>query len=173
MKLWYAQPANSWEMEALPIGNGRMGGMLFGGTAVERVQFNEISLWPGNETDTGHYQAFGNLFIDLGTPQGEDYRRELDIANAVQRTTYKAAGVQYKRESFCSAPDQVLVVRLTADKPGRYSGAIRLDGMHKEATAGAAGRLMFAGKLKNGLDYEAQLRVLNKGGELTTAAKAV
>ena len=65
MKLWYDKPANSWEMEALPIGNGRIGGMLFGGTATERVQFNEISLWTGNEKDTGHYQAFGNLYICL------------------------------------------------------------------------------------------------------------
>ncbi|MEI8376473.1 MAG: glycoside hydrolase N-terminal domain-containing protein [Planctomycetota bacterium] len=173
MKLWYAQPASSWEMQALPIGNGRLGGMLFGGTATERVQFNEISLWTGNEKDTGHYQAFGNLYLDLGTPQVEEYRRELDIRKAVHLVTYKAGGVQYRREAFCSEPDQVLVIRLTADKPGSYSGAIRLEGMHSEVTTGAPGRLMFAGKLGNGLQYETQLRVLNQGGELTTAVNVV
>jgi len=173
MKLWYAQPAISWEMQALPIGNGRLGAMFFGGTATERVQFNEISLWTGNEKDTGSYQAFGNLYLDLGAPQVEEYRRELDIQKAVQCVTYKAGDVHYRREAFCSATDQVLVIRLTADKPGSYSGAIRLEGMHKEVTTGAPGRLMFAGKLDNGLQYEAQLRVLNQSGELTTAANVV
>ncbi|MEI6810038.1 MAG: glycoside hydrolase family 95 protein [bacterium] len=173
MKLWYDKPANSWEMEALPIGNGRIGGMLFGGTATERVQFNEISLWTGNEKDTGHYQAFGNLYIDLGASQAEEYRRELDIHDAVHRVAYKAGGVQYRREAFCSAPDQVMVLRLTADKPGSLTGVIRLEGMHKEETAGSPGRLVFAGKLENGLEYEAQLRVLNAGGEVTTVTNVI
>lgn len=173
MKLWYDRPAISWEMEALPIGNGRVGGMLFGGIATERIQFNEISLWTGNEKDTGHYQAFGNLFLDLGPAQVEEYRRELDIRNAIQLVTYKAGDVRYRREAFCSAPDQVLVVRLTADKPGSFSGTVRLEGMHKETTAAAPGRLMFSGKLDNGLEYEAQLRILNKGGELIAATNAI
>ncbi len=65
-KLWYQQPAKNWETEALPIGNGRLGAMVFGGVARERIQFNESSLWIGDETDTGANQAFGDVFVDFG-----------------------------------------------------------------------------------------------------------
>lgn len=65
-KLWYDQPATRWETQALPIGNGRLGGMVFGGVGREQIQFNESSLWIGDERDTGAYQGFGDLFIDLG-----------------------------------------------------------------------------------------------------------
>ena len=65
-KLWYDKPAARWETEALPIGNGRLGGMIFGGIQREQVQFNESSLWIGDERDTGAYQGFGDLFVDLG-----------------------------------------------------------------------------------------------------------
>jgi hypothetical protein len=64
-KLWYDKPATVWEAEALPIGNGRLGAMVFGGVDRERIQFNEDSLWIGDETDTGAYQAFGDLFIEF------------------------------------------------------------------------------------------------------------
>ena len=75
LSLWYEQPAKSWMTEALPIGNGPMGAMLFGGTDIERVQFNEISLWTGDrmasaqgkdEDRLGSYQAFGDILIHLG-----------------------------------------------------------------------------------------------------------
>jgi alpha-L-fucosidase 2 len=66
LALRYAEPAKSWMMQALPIGNGRIGGMLFGGVDIERMQFNEISLWTGDEKDTGNYQNFGDLYIDMG-----------------------------------------------------------------------------------------------------------
>ena len=64
--LFYSKPAQNWEREALPIGNGRLGAMIFGGIAKEHIQFNEDSLWIGDETDTGAYQAFGDLYIELG-----------------------------------------------------------------------------------------------------------
>ncbi len=65
-KLWYNNPATNWETEALPIGNGRLGAMLFGGTSQERIQFNEGSLWIGDEQDTGAYQAFGDVLVNFG-----------------------------------------------------------------------------------------------------------
>jgi len=68
--LWYEKPARSWETEALPIGNGHLGAMLFGGPAKDRIQFNEGSLWIGDETDTGAYQAFGNVLIDFNSEAG-------------------------------------------------------------------------------------------------------
>lgn len=64
--LRYDQPATQWEQEALPIGNGFMGAMLFGGADREQIQFNEESLWIGDENDTGAYQAFGNIFVHVG-----------------------------------------------------------------------------------------------------------
>lgn len=68
LTLWYEAPARSWEKEALPIGNGRLGGMVFGGIDQEHIQFNEDTLWIGDESDTGSYQAFGDLFVQLGAP---------------------------------------------------------------------------------------------------------
>jgi alpha-L-fucosidase 2 len=63
--LWYDKPARNWETEALPIGNGRLGAMLFGEPSRERIQFNEESLWIGDEKDTGAYQAFGDVIVDF------------------------------------------------------------------------------------------------------------
>jgi len=77
--LWYAAPAGNWEREALPIGNGRLGCMIFGGVAKESIQFNEDSLWVGDEKDTGAYQAFGDLHVEMSHQAGQDYRRQLDI----------------------------------------------------------------------------------------------
>src|SRR5947208_917561 len=63
--VWDDKPAKTWMTEAYPIGNGRIGGMVFGGLAQEHIQFNEISLWTGDENETGAYQAFGDLYIDF------------------------------------------------------------------------------------------------------------
>ncbi|MCY3018040.1 MAG: glycoside hydrolase family 95 protein [Planctomycetota bacterium] len=66
MTLWYDKPATRWEQEALPIGNAYLGAMIFGGVAREQIQFNEESLWIGDEEDTGAYQAFGDIFVQVG-----------------------------------------------------------------------------------------------------------
>ena len=66
--LWYKNPASNWETQALPIGNGRLGAMLFGGVQQERIQFNEETLWIGDEEDTGAYQAFGDVLVQFGDP---------------------------------------------------------------------------------------------------------
>jgi alpha-L-fucosidase 2 len=50
LRLWYRQPAKQW-VEALPVGNGRLGAMVFGGAAAERLQLNEITLWSGGPKD--------------------------------------------------------------------------------------------------------------------------
>ncbi len=67
LTLHYDSPATHWETQALPIGNGRLGSMLFGNPDRERIQFNEESLWIGDETDTGAYQAFGDLYVNFGS----------------------------------------------------------------------------------------------------------
>jgi len=112
LKLWYDKPARDWMTEALPVGNGRLGGMIFGDIATEHIQFDEISLWSGDEKETGAYQAFGDLFIDFkDTSAIDQYHRELNIENAVHTVTFRSNGVSYKREIFCSAKDQVMVLR--------------------------------------------------------------
>ena len=168
LKLWYDKPAKDWMTEALPIGNGRLGGMIFGGIETERIQFNEISLWSGDEKETGAYQAFGDLFIDFKQPsEVKQYRRELNIGNAVHTINYLSNGVNYKREYFSSAKDQVMVMRLSTDQKGSCSGSIRMTDMHNGKIEFANKKITVQGKLENGLVYEAGLIVLNDEGEVT------
>jgi alpha-L-fucosidase 2 len=178
--LWYSQPAKAWMTEALPIGNGVMGGMIFGGTTRERLQFNEDSLWTGDENPSGNndtmgvYQAFGDVFINLPAhDKTAVYRRELNIGQAVARVSYQNGDVNYLREYFCSNPDRVLVARLTADKPGAYAGSIELTDMHKAAITSEGNRLTASGSLRNGLRYESQVLVLNEGGTLKADANKI
>jgi alpha-L-fucosidase 2 len=175
--LWYAAPARDWEKEALPIGNGRLGGMVFGGADKEQIQFNEDSLWTGDENDTGAYQAFGDIFIEFAGPafdSGKDaYRRELNVRDAVHRSGYKAGGITFQREYFASNPDQVIVLRFTADKPASFSGLVRLTDMHDAKIAAHGNRLISSGALANGLAYEAQALVLNQGGQLVAEENAI
>jgi alpha-L-fucosidase 2 len=169
LKLWYSKPAADWMSEALPIGNGHFGGMIFGGIPAERVQFNENSLWTGDEKEPGAYQNFGDLFVDLGHENVTGYRRELDIGEAIHRVSYICGGIRYQREAFCSAPAQVLAVRLTADRPGGHHGSVRLLDAHGAATRADKNRLTISGTLENGLVYEAQALVVCDGGGLIDA----
>lgn len=129
--LQYARPARDWMTEALPIGNGQMGAMLFGGVEVERIQFNEESLWLGNEEDAGAYQDFGEITVQLhGMESATNYRRELDLNRAIHRVIYEKDGVKFTREAFASFPAKAIVIRFTADKPGAISGVVSLTDAH-------------------------------------------
>lgn len=163
--LWYRQLANNWN-EALPIGNGRLGGMVFGGVGEERIQLNEDSIWAGKSMNRINpeaakavpevrrlllagkireaevladktiiakprrmppYQPLGDLWLRFsGIETESDYRRELDLDNGVARVSFTAGGAKFTREVFASAVDQVMVIRLTCDKPGRISFAATL-----------------------------------------------
>jgi len=182
--LWYDKPAGDWESEALPLGNGRLGAMVFGGVPQERIQFNEDSLWIGDEKNTGAYQAFGDLFIETDHRDPVDYRRQLDIRRAVHTTTYQSGGVRYTREYFASYPAQVLVFRFTADSPGACSGTIRLVDAHEGRVVGKDDRIIMSGSLAGNsfrdqdtyglhLDYEAQIQVLHAGGSLAAADTSI
>ncbi|MBW8782927.1 MAG: glycoside hydrolase family 95 protein [Verrucomicrobia bacterium] len=174
--LWYAQPARSWMTEALPLGNGSLGGMFFGLTGTERVQFNANTLWTGNEKQIGAYQAFGDVFIQLNHANPTGYRRELDLDRAVQRVSYTSAGVPYQRTAFASHPAKVMVMYFSADKPGGYTGRLWLTDMHGAKITAEGNRLTAAGRLGGGgLDYESQVLVLNSGGRVrieTTSSPA-
>ena len=170
--LWYRRPAASWN-EALPVGNGRLGAMLFGGVEREHLQLNEETLWTGGPYDPvvpgagaalpevrrllfagdivgAHdlfgrrmmgvpyeqmkYQPLGDLLLTFpGHADATDYRRELDLDEAIARVRYRSGGVTYTREVFISAVAQVLVVQLTADRPGALSVAAELRGARNPA----------------------------------------
>jgi alpha-L-fucosidase 2 len=188
MALRYLQPAadtaQGWEREALPIGNGRIGAMLFGQPAQEHVQFNDITLWSGDRNVMGAYQPFGDVRIELaGHEQAPtQYLRELRIDEGVQRVRYTLGGVAYTREAFASYPAQVIVLRFSADRPGQYSGSVALSDMHGAQLAVAGDRLYVNGSLAgwvspkpdgsaageaptgNRLSYASQVQVLHEGG---------
>ena len=180
LSLWYREPAADHPLvprpsgrgasaewvRALPVGNGRLGAMVFGGVVNERLQLNEDTLWAGRPYDpvnpeardalpevrrllaagqykdaaqlTGDkvmakplaqmpYQVLGDLWLAFpGTNAVSNYRRDLDLATATARVSYTAGGVSFTREVFASAPDDVIVVRLTADRPGAISFESRL-----------------------------------------------
>ncbi len=170
--LWYSAPATKW-LEALPIGNGSLGGMIFGGTTNERVQFNEQSLWLGSETEMGSYQPFGDVFVAWTHGPATEYRRELNLADAIHQVTYRADGTDFRREAFSSFPDQVLVYRFMADKPGAYTGTIRLTDMHGARTSTKENEIASVGTLTNGMDYEAQVLVLNEGGSVSVVSNRI
>jgi len=178
--LWYRAPAKDWEKQALPIGNGRLGGKVFGGVETDRVQLNEDSLWTGDENPSGNYgtmgayQTLGDLHIELaGQGEHKDYRRQLDIRQGVAGVSYMVGGVRYRREYFASHADGVIVIRLTADKPGGHTGAIRLVDGHKAKVTAEKNRLTCSGKLVNGLRYETRVLLVGHGGSVEAREGAV
>src|SRR6476619_1472732 len=158
LKLWYNKPAAAWT-EALPVGNGRLGAMVFGNVNEELLQLNESSLWSGgpyNDTPnanaakylplvreallkeenytkaadllknmqgayTQSYLPMADLHLSqtyTGSDAPNDYRRELDINNTVNTTTYIIGGLQNTRTVFASIHSDILIIRLSASKMG-------------------------------------------------------
>jgi alpha-L-fucosidase 2 len=176
LTMWYQQPAaNNQPMnEALPIGNGRMGALVFGQPERERISMNEDSLWTGGENPTGNdntmgaYQVLGNVFVNLpGHTNAVDYRRDLDLSGALSHVSYRANGVKFQREFFCSHPAEILAAQFTADKKAAYTGSIELVDSHNAKIVAAGNRLTASGTLNNGMKFEWQLLVLNQGGSVS------
>lgn len=168
--MWDNKPAKKWMTEAYPIGNGRIGGMIFGGVEQEHIQFNDNTLWTGDENDRGMYQAFGDLFIDFETKGGqfENYTRKLDITRAVHTINYTQNGTQFKREYFCSFPDKVMALRFTASQKKAYSVMLSLKNAHQGAITTNGNTIQFTGKLPNGMTYQATALVKIENGKLET-----
>ncbi len=245
LSLWYRAPASDHPLlpldaprqsrqagtaewvRALPVGNGRLGAMVFGGVVHERLQLNEDTLWAGRPYDPVNpeakdtlpevrrllaerkypeaaklvgervmskplaqmpYETLGDLALTF--PQvdsAENYRRDLDLATATAHVSYTSGGVTFSREVFASAADQVIVVRLTASRPGQISFAARMQTPQRatvEATAN--GDLMMRGVNGDGsgatadgrpmtgaLSFEARLRVLPTGGTRSVSGDGI
>lgn len=194
--LWYDKPARYWE-EALPLGNGRLGAMVYGNPSHEEIQLNEETVsagspyknynpeakealpairqlifegkYPEAQALAGEkilskkgfgmpYQTVGSLRLNfLGQENYTHFRRELDLDKAVATTTYSVEGVEYKREVFTSFADQLVIVRLTASRPGRltFTAALTCPQKVEVRTKG-----------KNGLTLEG----MTKGDEFTKSA---
>ena len=116
---------------------------FFGGVAQELIQFNEQSLWSGDNNWDGAYECgdhgfgsyrdFGHITIDFegisvdrqhAASAPDNYRRELDISSGIHTTAFTQGGITFTREAFASHPDQVMVFRYTADKPAALTGRI-------------------------------------------------
>jgi len=173
MKLWYNKPAEKvWEA-ALPVGNGKIAGMVYGNPANELIKLNECTVWSGgpNRNDNPNalsalpevrklifegkyaeasdlatakmkperingmkYQPVGDLHLDFaGHENYTNYYRELDIDRAVAKTRYLVNGVTFIREVFTSLPDQVMIVRITADQPSKITFNAFLSSPQKSA----------------------------------------
>ena len=216
--LWYHQPAENWN-EALPIGNGRLGAMLFGNPAEGHIQLNEETVWsggPNNNVKSGMrksipvirkllfekkyqeaqelanemmkdkpnngmaYQPVGDLLINFpGHENFHDYKRTLDISKAVASVRYKIGDVDFKREIFSSFPDQVIVVRLTAGKPGKITCELRMSSPQKHQVNTANQELVLSG-ISGDLEgqpgkvkFSAQVRVKTSGGESTLTDSSI
>jgi alpha-L-fucosidase 2 len=173
MKLIYNQPATDWQTQALPIGNGRLGAMIFGDPLQEHIQLNESSLWTGDEKNMGSYQNLGDLTFDLTHGPASAYHRELDITSAVHTITYTADGVKYRREYLASYPKHALLFHFESDKPGTISGLLKFTDAHTAASVAEGRTITATGKLENGLIYETQIMVLNNGGRVVPEATGI
>ncbi|RYF55512.1 MAG: glycoside hydrolase family 95 protein, partial [Cytophagaceae bacterium] len=231
LKLWYNQPAAAWT-EALPVGNGRIGGMVFGHVDNELIQLNESTLWSGGPVKgnvnpesptylpkvrealaredytqavdlvkhmqglyTQSYMPLGDLSLkqNVNGAKPSGYYRDLDIQKAIATTRFTANGVTYKREVFASAPDGVMIIRLTASKPGQLTfDASTKSPLRFQHTANAKGELVMSGKAPaqvdpnyynskdrqpviyedtegcKGMRFQLRLKAINKGGSVQT-----
>ena len=212
LRLWYDKPASDWNA-ALPLGNGRIGAMIFGRPAIDRLQLNEETVWAGSpnnninplalealpevrrlvfegksleamnmatakimaQTNSGMpYQSMGDMYLNFpGHNNYTDYFRDLDISKALATVTYKVDGVTYKREYITSFAEQVLIVKLSADKPASLSLNVSLTTPHqKYSIIEKDGKLVMSGitesheKQSGKVRYQTQVKPLLTGGSL-------
>ena len=164
-EIWFNQPASTW-LQALPLGNGTMGAMVYGQTDKEKIQFNENSLVTGTTDMVGFYQPFGNIIFDFGHENASGYKRSLLLGDAMHTISYQHQSTHFKREYFVSQPDQALIMMITADKKSAVNMAIALKDTRASQTDVTSNSISFRGKLQeNGMEYMAKLIVNTKGGK--------
>jgi alpha-L-fucosidase 2 len=227
--LWYDRPAVAWT-EALALGNGRLGAMVYGNATADTIQLNEDTFWSGSPYQNnnplakdavpiiqqlifqekyieaqelamksiiadGHstawgqyYSSIGNFILDMTNQKDvKNYRRELDLNTAVAKITYQAGGVNFTREVMTSFTDQMVIIRLTADKNGQISFRAsmnpprqRVGTTNKIVKRDGADRLSVTSKhfrphehIPSLLEANTQIRVVNDGGRQTTQGESI
>jgi alpha-L-fucosidase 2 len=185
LSLWYDEPAGDEWVRALPVGNGRLGAMVYGNPGSERIQLNEDTVWAGSPYRNDNpdarealpevralifkgkyaraqklagetffngphgmmYQPVGDLVLSFpGHDDYRDYYRELNLETAVATTRYSVDGVEYTRKVFSSTPDQVVVVRLSASRPGSIAFTASLESPQQSTVSGRGNELILSGK---------------------------
>ncbi len=227
-ELWFRTPAPDW-FEALPVGNGHLGGKVFGRVAEERIALNLDDVWSGDgpreltvadgpavladvrrllleEGDrlaatertralqgplVESYQPLADLLI-RAAGEGTDYRRSLDLRTGIVAVEYSLDGVRFRRETYVSTPDQVLVWTITADRAGSIDVDLSLESQHPIAVEVAGGTYGVVGRAPSDLTIEYRerpdpiryeegrgtgfgvaLRAVADGGSVTTTAAGV
>jgi alpha-L-fucosidase 2 len=211
LKLWYEKPASRWE-EALPVGNGRLGAMVYGGTSEDHIQFNEETLWTGGPHDYSNegaykylgkireliwqgkqeeaeklalekfmsvplrqqkYQPFGDLWLSFpGHENVTGYRRELDLSNAVCKTSYEAGRITFTREYIASYPENLIAINLTCSKKKALTFNVSLTALHEgfSAVPDKDGAICLKVRVKDGVLYgTAIIKTIVKGGEISVS----
>lgn len=214
-KLWYDRPAQVWT-EALPLGNGRLGAMVYGNPGMEQIQLNEETLWAGQPNNNANpnaleyipkvrqlvfegkyleaqtlatekvmaktnfgmpYQSFGDLRISFpGHTRYTHYYRELSLDSARAIVTYQVDGVNYRRETITSFADQVITVKLTADKPGKITCNAVLTSPHQDVLVATekncvtlSGVSSSHEGLKGKVEFQGRLGATSQGGKIAYA----
>jgi alpha-L-fucosidase 2 len=168
-----------WERWSYPLGNGYAGACVFGRTDTERVQITDKTLHNNGIYGNGGLTSFAELYLDFHQDDVQNYRRSLNLNEAIAHVSYEKGGVAYQREYFASYPDNVIVIRLTADQKGALSFTVRpeipyLEMKQRTGSLTAAGNLL---TLKGTMalfscNYEGQIKVLNEGGSVSVGSEA-
>ncbi|RXG12416.1 alpha-L-fucosidase 2 [Leeuwenhoekiella aestuarii] len=230
-ELWYDAPAREW-VEALPLGNGKIGAMVFGRVSDELIQLNESSLYSGGPVPqsinpdaasylqplreaifdkdyaqatllakkmqgyyTQSYMPMGDLLLhqELKNDSVNAYKRTLNIEHAITTTFFESDGVNYTREFFTSAPNNVLVMKLTADAAQALNLHLSAESqLRAEVSVTENQELVVSGKAPanvnpnyynpegvepityddpegcNGMRFQYRIKVLKTDGKLTT-----
>lgn len=225
LKLWYNKPSHSWT-DALPLGNGRLGAMVYGIPQSDTIQLNEDTFWSGspyqnvnpeaksalktiqklidegnyvqaqklalnkiiadkNITSHGQvYESIGNLVLKFpGHESYSNFYRDLDLNTAIATVKYTVDGVKYAREAFTSFTDQLVIIRLTADKAGKisfntsFAGPLKRNmvSVRSSVSTQSANVLSVTGRctkekeenIPNLLSFNTKIKVVAEGGKQT------
>lgn len=221
---YFDKPATIWE-ESVPLGNGRIGMMPWGGVEQERIVLNEISMWSGNKQDAdnpdaykylgeirkllfekknkeaqelmyktfickgpgsagvayGKFQNFANLYVDFSYPESSEpiqYKRTLDMNNALSTVSFIKNNIEYKREYFTSFTDDIGLIRYTANKTKALNLKVSLQRDENFETYVSGNILYIFGQLEaeeghTGMRYMGMIKVVNKGGKLSATDKEI
>lgn len=169
---------SDWESYSYPIGNGYMGANIFGRTDIERVQITEKTL-----AIESPYQGiagltnFAEIYLDINHYSPKNYKRSLNLNEAILNVNYEQDGVKYTREYLANYPKNVIAIKLSSNKIGKISFVLRAEIPYlrsadekntKTGNSVAKNDLItLSGKVPYfSLNYECQIKVINEGGEL-------